>query len=79
MYVSVLLCYLFTQTRYLCSLGGTTPKDIVHRIMKYVITDELARKFNWQGRGDKSPFSARILAKAVIGTVLNIILHVATP
>ncbi|XP_063047324.1 uncharacterized protein LOC134441060 [Engraulis encrasicolus] len=53
-------------TRYLCSLGGATSKDVLHRILRHVMTDELANKFNWRGRGAKSPFSALILAKVII-------------
>lgn len=53
-------------TRYLTSLGGTSAKDIVHRIMREIITNELANNFNWQGRGQKSPFSTLLLAKVVI-------------
>ncbi|XP_067268685.1 uncharacterized protein [Pseudorasbora parva] len=53
-------------TRYLTSLGGTSAKDIVHRIMREIITNELANNFNWQGRGQKSPFSTLVLAKVVI-------------
>ncbi|XP_039652229.1 uncharacterized protein LOC120556655 [Perca fluviatilis] len=53
-------------TRYLTSLGGTSAKDIVHRIMREIMTNELANNFNWQGRGQKSPFSALLLAKVVI-------------
>ncbi|KAL0994068.1 hypothetical protein UPYG_G00117380 [Umbra pygmaea] len=55
-----------TLTRYLTSLGGTSAKDIVYRIMKEIITNELANDFNWQGRGEKSPFSTLLLAKVVI-------------
>ncbi|KAL2081724.1 hypothetical protein ACEWY4_023577 [Coilia grayii] len=62
-------------TRYLCSLGGATPKDILNRILRHIINDELARKFNWRGRGAKSPFSALCLAKVVIGTVTTITLY----
>ncbi|XP_028437750.1 uncharacterized protein LOC114558163 isoform X2 [Perca flavescens] len=53
-------------TRYLTSLGGTSAKDIVHRIMREIMTNELANNFNWQGRGQKSPFSTLLLAKVVI-------------
>ncbi|XP_059419864.1 uncharacterized protein LOC132155093 isoform X1 [Carassius carassius] len=53
-------------TRYLTSLGGTSAKDIVHRIMREIITNELANNFKWQGRGQKSPFSTLLLAKVVI-------------
>ncbi|KAL2085057.1 hypothetical protein ACEWY4_007684 [Coilia grayii] len=59
-------------TRYLCSLGGATTKDILHRILKHVMCDDLAQKFNWRGRGAKSPFSALSLAKVIIGTVTTI-------
>ncbi|KAG5268930.1 hypothetical protein AALO_G00196430 [Alosa alosa] len=52
------------------SLGGTTTKDIIYRIMRETISNDLAKKFNWMGRGQKSPFSVLNLAKVIIGATL---------
>jgi len=63
--------FFFSKTRYLTSLGGTSAKDIVHRMMREIMTNGLANNFNWQGRGQKSPFSTLLLAKVVIGDVFK--------
>ncbi|XP_041957373.1 uncharacterized protein LOC121715575 [Alosa sapidissima] len=52
--------------KQLMSLGGTTTKDIIYRIMRETISNDLAKKFNWMGRGQKSPFSVLHLAKVII-------------
>ncbi|XP_076126729.1 uncharacterized protein LOC143106341 [Alosa pseudoharengus] len=52
--------------KHLMSLGGTTTKDIIYRIMRETISNDLAKKFNWMGRGQKSPFSVLHLAKVII-------------
>ncbi|ROL45737.1 hypothetical protein DPX16_11432 [Anabarilius grahami] len=50
---------------YLSGLGGFGPRDIIKNIMQRVFTDDLAKEFNWQGRGDKRPFSQLILADVI--------------
>lgn len=50
-------------------LGGFGPRDIIKNIMQQVLTDDLAKEFNWQGRGDKRPFSQLILADVIRGKV----------
>jgi len=37
--------------------------------MQQVLTDDLAKEFNWQGRGDKKPFSKLILADVIKGKI----------
>ncbi|XP_051728084.1 uncharacterized protein LOC127500717 isoform X2 [Ctenopharyngodon idella] len=51
--------------KYLSMLGGFGPRDIIKNIMQQVLTDDLAKEFNWQGRGDKRPFSQLILADVI--------------
>ncbi|XP_048058479.1 uncharacterized protein LOC125275518 isoform X3 [Megalobrama amblycephala] len=51
--------------KYLSGLGGIGPRDITKNIMQKVFTDDLAKEFNWQGRGDKRPFSKLILADVI--------------
>lgn len=53
--------------KYLSGLGGFGQKDVIKYIMQHVITDDLAKEFNWQGRGDKRPFSKLILADVIRG------------
>jgi len=53
----------------LSMLGGFGPKDVIKNIMQRVLTDDLAKEFNWQGRGDKKPFSKLILADVIRGKV----------
>ncbi|XP_016317951.1 uncharacterized protein LOC107670006 isoform X2 [Sinocyclocheilus anshuiensis] len=51
--------------KYLSGLEGFGPKDVIKNIMQQVITDDLAKEFNWQGRGDKRPFSHLILTDVI--------------
>nr|XP_055076764.1 uncharacterized protein LOC129455993 [Misgurnus anguillicaudatus] len=51
--------------KYLSGLGGFGPKDVIKNIMQKVLTDDLAIKFNWQGRGDKRAFSSLALADVI--------------
>ncbi|XP_039534555.1 nuclear GTPase SLIP-GC-like isoform X2 [Pimephales promelas] len=51
--------------QYLSRLGGFGPEDVIKNIMQRVLTDDLAKEFNWQGRGDKKPFSKLILADVI--------------
>ncbi|XP_034784464.2 uncharacterized protein LOC131701758 [Acipenser ruthenus] len=50
---------------HICSLGGTTADDIIRRMMSHVLTNNLARGYNWLGRGNKSPFSVLALARVI--------------
>ncbi|KAJ8351739.1 hypothetical protein SKAU_G00232150 [Synaphobranchus kaupii] len=45
------------MTMHLSTIGGTTAKDIMGRLMRHILANELATSFNWVGRGNKSPFS----------------------
>uniref|UniRef100_A0A8C1GGZ9 DUF4806 domain-containing protein n=1 Tax=Cyprinus carpio TaxID=7962 RepID=A0A8C1GGZ9_CYPCA len=51
--------------RYLSRLGGFGQKDVIKNIMQHLLTDDLATKFNWQGRGIKKPFSKLILTDVI--------------
>ncbi|KAK6493021.1 hypothetical protein HHUSO_G2485 [Huso huso] len=48
-----------------CTIGGTTADDIIRRMMSHVLTNNLARGYNWLGRGNKSPFSVLALARVI--------------
>ncbi|NP_001093488.1 uncharacterized protein LOC565661 [Danio rerio] len=51
--------------KHLSELGGFGPKDVIKHIMQSVLTDDLAKEFNWQGRGDKKAFSQLLLADVI--------------
>lgn len=63
------LYFLHFKVQHLRSLGGGTAREVVDRIMTEVITNEMAARFNWQGRGklNKLPLSKYALSKAVKG------------
>ncbi|XP_051527782.1 uncharacterized protein LOC127425633 [Myxocyprinus asiaticus] len=42
-----------------------SPKDVVKNIMQRVLTDDLAKEFNWTGRGGKKCFSEFKLAEVI--------------
>lgn len=48
-------------------LGGFGPRDVIKNIMQQVLADDLAKEFNWQGRGEKRPFSQLILTDVIRG------------
>lgn len=56
-----------SQVKYLSGLGGFGNRDVIKNIMQHVLTDDLAKEFNWQGRGEKKPFSQLILADVIRG------------
>ncbi|XP_043073634.1 uncharacterized protein si:dkey-266f7.5 isoform X2 [Puntigrus tetrazona] len=51
--------------KYLSGIRGFGNRDVIKNIMQHVITDDLAKEFNWQGRGEKKPFSQLILADVI--------------
>ncbi|XP_067267723.1 uncharacterized protein [Chanodichthys erythropterus] len=51
--------------KYLSGLGGFGPRDVIKNIMQQVLADDLAKEFNWQGRGEKRPFSQLILTDVI--------------
>ncbi|KAF4100695.1 hypothetical protein G5714_018891 [Onychostoma macrolepis] len=57
--------------KYLSSLGGHMPKDVIKNIMQQVLTDDLAIHFNWQGRGDKKAFSHLVLTDVIRDAALK--------
>ncbi|XP_067204586.1 uncharacterized protein [Linepithema humile] len=61
---------LNTLTLYLASLGGKNITTLTNRIMKFLYTDNLAKKFSFFGKRDnKEPFSEYLLKTAVINAV----------
>ncbi|XP_073680065.1 uncharacterized protein [Garra rufa] len=51
--------------QYLSRIGGFGQKDVIKNIMQQVLSDDLAIQFNWQGRGDKKPFSKLLLTDVI--------------
>lgn len=55
------------QTLYLASVGGKNVTTLTNRIMKFLYTDNLAKKFSFFGKRDnKKPFSECLLKTAVV-------------
>ncbi|XP_076057529.1 uncharacterized protein LOC143035016 [Oratosquilla oratoria] len=50
-------------------LGGANTTEATNRILKALLTSELALQFNWMGRGEKSSFKALLLSDVVLGAV----------
>ena len=57
----------FLQIRYISSLGGYNPKDIVERMLSRILSTALARNFNWAGRGRKMGISGCNIVRAIKG------------
>ena len=49
LYNITLIC-IFLQEKQLAGLGGLNVKDGVRRTMGYILTHEMALKFNWLGK-----------------------------
>ncbi|XP_048058921.1 uncharacterized protein LOC125275737 [Megalobrama amblycephala] len=57
-----------TRKKYVNRLSkteGDGPKEVIKNIMQHVLTDDLAKEFNWQGRGEKRPFSQLTLTDVI--------------
>ncbi|KAJ8381357.1 hypothetical protein SKAU_G00021350 [Synaphobranchus kaupii] len=39
---------------HLSTIGGTTAKDIMGRLMRHILVNELATSFNWLGSADST-------------------------
>jgi hypothetical protein len=48
------------QINFLKTFGGMDQEHAVDKIMKKLLSDELASKFSWLGRRGKSPFVGKI-------------------
>ncbi|KAK3097331.1 hypothetical protein FSP39_008755 [Pinctada imbricata] len=55
--------------RSLSTIGGDNTKQSVRRIMKNLVSNSLAMKLNWLGRGNKRPFSGLILKDVLFASV----------
>lgn len=65
---------LFTsQLKFLSGLGGFGAKAVIKNIMQKVLTDDLGKEFNWQGRGEKRPFSRLGLTDIIKGNTCAVI------
>ncbi|XP_048058480.1 uncharacterized protein LOC125275519 [Megalobrama amblycephala] len=51
--------------KYLSRIRGFGAKNVIQNIMQHVLTDDLAKEFNWQGRGEKKAFSKLILTDVI--------------
>ncbi|XP_052439262.1 uncharacterized protein LOC127978562 isoform X1 [Carassius gibelio] len=57
--------------KYLSGLGGFGNRDVIKNIMQHVLTDDLAKEFNWIGKGNKKPFSQLTLADVIRDAALK--------
>ncbi|XP_069101671.1 104 kDa microneme/rhoptry antigen-like [Argopecten irradians] len=55
--------------RRLSLIGGTSVRDAVRRLMKLVISNDVAQHCNWIGKGGKTPFSTLKLRILIIRAV----------
>ena len=50
-FISHQTSHYYTQIKHLGHLGGATEKEVVHRILRSLMTDTLATQLNWKGTG----------------------------
>ncbi|XP_044747941.1 longitudinals lacking protein, isoforms A/B/D/L isoform X5 [Coccinella septempunctata] len=56
------------MVKRLAALGGSGGESLTRRILKFLITDEVASLFNWKGR-DKMPFEKLKVTELVVAAV----------
>ena len=61
---------LFNQIRYLGSIGGKNVAETTRRIMRHLITNDVASRMNYAGRGGKKGIEKMRLLKVVIGRAI---------
>lgn len=64
---SALFFSFLLKVSHLSFLGGYSTKEVVDRIMSLMFTTELARKFNWVGKGIKHPMKGLRITTAIKG------------
>lgn len=55
--------------KYLYSVGGDDISSNVRNILKTLMTNKLAEKFNWKGKGEKEAFGERKTQKVLFAAV----------
>jgi hypothetical protein len=58
---------VFSQIQVLVDIGGCDLTDFVKRNMKFLVSDELARKFNLTGQRGKRAFKPLSLFEVLFG------------
>lgn len=66
----------YFQVKYLSLFGGGNVKDTVGRVMKEIMTCDLARQYNFLGQKGKFPFGTLRLASAVYSKLLKLLLFI---
>ena len=62
------------QTRILAVLGGESVAHATRRMMKKMVSDGVAREFNYRGKGAKHSFSALRLKGVICGMFITLII-----
>ena len=57
------LKYFLSQVNHVSITGGANVPEATRRMMGCMITNELATKFNWKGKGEKRGFSKLLLSE----------------
>ena len=55
------------QTRYLGAIGGKDVAETTRRIMRNIMTNGVAARMNFAGRGRKTGISSMIILKVIVG------------
>lgn len=61
------ICVIFVlQSLYLSTFGGETTATRTNRVLKHVITNELAKDFNYTGQNNVKQAFAKLHLKTVV-------------
>ncbi|KAF2890011.1 hypothetical protein ILUMI_16162 [Ignelater luminosus] len=56
------------KTKRLSTIGGSSVRNTTMNMLKYLLTNQVAMKFNWSGK-DKKPFKKTKMCCAIIDAV----------
>jgi len=57
------------QIKKFAGIGGVTLKDLVFRILRGLIKDEIATQFSWNGKKGKKEFVSLEVKDTIFGTI----------
>jgi hypothetical protein len=66
------------QVTYLGLTGGTGVKDTTRRVLCALMTNRLAKQFNYKGHGSKHGFCEMVLKDVVIGVYIKLEIIIGT-
>lgn len=71
----LLFFVMFLKIQLMEKRGGNNPNQVVHRIIGYLVTDDLLLEFTFHGHKDKKGFKQTAVMECVYGRVKSLKMH----